>query len=676
MSMTGQEQERLESWKQIAAYLGKSERTVRRWQQVEGLPVHRHQHQQRGSVWAFRNELDDWLAGRRLSPEPLADAPNRHTLPIWVWIAATAFLTAGGAVWFTRPTQRRFPTMDSVPLTSIPGAAYGPTFSPDGKRVAFHLAPGKNGVPGIYVKTIGSDSTTPLVATKPWDLEFNYAPAWSPDGKFIAYLRRVLPAPHAEGSETWLRLVSPDSGMERSLIRVSNGPLLYGNHMHLSWTPDSQWIVTPMADGSRKGIHRVSLTTGKMEQLTSAPRLDYGSQLSPDGRTLVFLRQEGPPGAAVESVLRQNLTSDGLPTGSPQMLYTGRSQASGLAWLPSGKDLIFCNSTNAFFGPFNSRLFLLPADPGHEPVPLPSLDCSTVAVARTASPSRTSVVYASGGNQKAQIFTARLSALDDKTVFAPSTRFDALPSFSPDGATVAFLSNRTGGPEVWLAQRDGSELRRLTEDAAVWSGPRWSPDGKQLLFGAAREHGSLEHRLFVTAVDGGTPRLAAATPNASNPFWATDGQTIFFWRYTQSLRRELWTSPRNRGKPALLGTYLANFQQQSVAVGDSIYFSGSRWPFELKRLSVRDGKEETLTEMSSPYFALTQNFLYFIRKGDRMLCSFPISGGKLKEHGIMPVFEGVRRIIFGMTVSPDDSTILWAVTGEQQLDLQMVPDFR
>src|SRR5437868_5051593 len=70
------EPDRLDSWKQIAAYLGKSERTVRRWQQTEGLPVHRHIHQQRGSVWAYRKELDDWLDGRRLSPEPPADLPE------------------------------------------------------------------------------------------------------------------------------------------------------------------------------------------------------------------------------------------------------------------------------------------------------------------------------------------------------------------------------------------------------------------------------------------------------------------------------------------------------------------------------------------------------------------------------------------------------------------------
>src|SRR5687767_2192318 len=67
--------DRLDSWKQIAAHFGKSERTVRRWQETEGLPVHRHVHQQRGSVWAYKSELDAWFTKRRLGPEPLADVP-------------------------------------------------------------------------------------------------------------------------------------------------------------------------------------------------------------------------------------------------------------------------------------------------------------------------------------------------------------------------------------------------------------------------------------------------------------------------------------------------------------------------------------------------------------------------------------------------------------------------
>src|SRR5579872_1657646 len=61
--------ERLESWKEIAAYLGREVRTVQGWEKTEGLPIHRHQHARQGSVYAFRSELDAWREGRKQSPE-------------------------------------------------------------------------------------------------------------------------------------------------------------------------------------------------------------------------------------------------------------------------------------------------------------------------------------------------------------------------------------------------------------------------------------------------------------------------------------------------------------------------------------------------------------------------------------------------------------------------------
>src|SRR5262245_33089249 len=55
---------RLDSWKEIAAYLNRDVTTVRRWEKREGLPVHRHQHSALGSVYAFTKEIDSWLFGR------------------------------------------------------------------------------------------------------------------------------------------------------------------------------------------------------------------------------------------------------------------------------------------------------------------------------------------------------------------------------------------------------------------------------------------------------------------------------------------------------------------------------------------------------------------------------------------------------------------------------------
>lgn len=59
------EADRLDSWKEIAAYLGREVRTVQRWEKQEGLPVHRHQHDRQGTVYAYRSELDVWLGERR-----------------------------------------------------------------------------------------------------------------------------------------------------------------------------------------------------------------------------------------------------------------------------------------------------------------------------------------------------------------------------------------------------------------------------------------------------------------------------------------------------------------------------------------------------------------------------------------------------------------------------------
>jgi len=63
----------LDSWKEIAAYLGRGVRTVQRWEREEGLPVHRLAHDKRGSVYAQRDELAAWWDSRRVT---LAGQPS------------------------------------------------------------------------------------------------------------------------------------------------------------------------------------------------------------------------------------------------------------------------------------------------------------------------------------------------------------------------------------------------------------------------------------------------------------------------------------------------------------------------------------------------------------------------------------------------------------------------
>src|SRR5213594_1616804 len=99
--------DRLESWKDIAAYLKRDVKTVQRWERREGMPVHRHLHDRIGSVYAFGSELDTWSQGRRLRleeeeeelrAEPPADEevdvrPTRTSwAPLWLVLGGVAVL--------------------------------------------------------------------------------------------------------------------------------------------------------------------------------------------------------------------------------------------------------------------------------------------------------------------------------------------------------------------------------------------------------------------------------------------------------------------------------------------------------------------------------------------------------------------------------------------------------
>src|SRR5215469_15207473 len=70
-------QKTLESWKQIAAYLDRSERTVRRWESLEGLPIHRRGHQKSDTVFAYKHEIEAWARRRtrfRSQEQPVSRA--------------------------------------------------------------------------------------------------------------------------------------------------------------------------------------------------------------------------------------------------------------------------------------------------------------------------------------------------------------------------------------------------------------------------------------------------------------------------------------------------------------------------------------------------------------------------------------------------------------------------
>jgi TolB-like protein len=127
--------DRLDSWKEIAAYLGRSERTVRRWEEKEGLPVRRLHHEQRGSVYAYRAELDAWMESRQQgepaeasgppTPVPL-DPPSAPAQPKWVWAGAAAILAIAAAILTLGSHAPKRPVSSSIAVLPFENLSHNP----------------------------------------------------------------------------------------------------------------------------------------------------------------------------------------------------------------------------------------------------------------------------------------------------------------------------------------------------------------------------------------------------------------------------------------------------------------------------------------------------------------------------------------------------------------------
>ena len=118
---------RLESWKEIAAYLGRDVTTVRRWEKHEGLPVYRLLHHKLGSVYAYAAELDAWRDKR--APTAATDAPDVRQVSEVVRrgaharraaaLAALALALAAGLIWLARERTTIQPASASGGMRSL-----------------------------------------------------------------------------------------------------------------------------------------------------------------------------------------------------------------------------------------------------------------------------------------------------------------------------------------------------------------------------------------------------------------------------------------------------------------------------------------------------------------------------------------------------------------------------
>ncbi|HJZ56214.1 MAG TPA: hypothetical protein VKE74_14705 [Gemmataceae bacterium] len=218
---------------------------------------------------------------------------------------------------------------------------------------------------------------------------------------------------------------------------------------------------------------------------------------------------------------------------SPVRVTTDGSFKQNLQWSPDGKQFLF---TRIHQG--KMALWVMNDDGTALKRLLPEYDQPHFD--GHFSPDGKRIVYVSdqlqGTDGKLSIHTCAVDGSDDK-VLVPHKAFEESPRWSPDGKLVLWVSTRDGNPELYTVNADGKDIKRLTTEVAYDLHPAWSPDGKKIAFASGRTG---RQKLFVMNADGsGVKRLTDGEFLDAWPAWRPDGKKIAFVS-NQSGNYDIW----------------------------------------------------------------------------------------------------------------------------------------
>jgi Tol biopolymer transport system component/DNA-binding winged helix-turn-helix (wHTH) protein len=392
------------------------------------------------------------------------------------------------------------------PLTSSPGLEVEPAFAPTGDRVAFAWKGPEQEQWDLYVVAIGGGP--PLRLTQ--DPAADRQPAWSPDAARLAFVRR------GNGACS-LMSVAALGGDERRLARCREpAELAYSHDGRALYFSDRAAPEAPYR------VHALDLASGEVRPLLDPPDRGMGDHgLAParfDDR-LAVLRS---PVLGVEDLWLVERS------GAPRRLTEDQLKIHGFDWLPDGRSLVVSSNRGGLFS-----LWQVPAAGGE----LRWLGTSGGDLeAPTVSGDGRRVAFEQW-QEETNLYRLDLDALGaPRAASAPassprlvvrSTCWDFQPALSPDGTTLAFVSDRTGSSELWTARADGGEPSQRTRFGGAYVGsPAWSPDGRALVFDV-RAAGNGD--LWRLPADAAEPRLLTQGPASDlAPSWSRDGHSVLF----------------------------------------------------------------------------------------------------------------------------------------------------
>jgi Tol biopolymer transport system component len=365
-------------------------------------------------------------------------------------------------------------------ITNFAGVEVQPAFSRDGRSVAFVLDRG-----GQYDIHVGLLSGGSLVRVTN-DPNVEARPRWSPDGSKLLYAR-------LNESGLWdIWAVPALGGVARKLVDNAADP---------AWSPDDRSIA--YANLTTGGIWMCDPAGRGPRQITIAPVQERHRQpvFSRDGRRLAFVRRVatgGPYGelAVTEANTGQfrSLTDDGAFVGSP-------------AWSPDGSFIYFASGRGGAINIWKVTVA------GGQPEQITvgqgddaDLDVSTDGQRIVFSSYRINI-------NLEQIILNATRTPARVWLTADAAHGELGPGYSRDGKRIAYFTNRRGAESdaIWVMNADGGNPTPLAQDDRLNAYPRWSGDGRSLIF-ASRATGAGANRLWAQVdlrrvlLSGGAPQ--------------------------------------------------------------------------------------------------------------------------------------------------------------------------
>ncbi len=557
----------------------------------------------------------------------------------------------------------------ATPLTTYPGSELCPSFSPGGERIAFSWDGEKQDNFDIYVKQVGVAAPSRLTT----DARPDMSPAWSPDGRTVAFLRFSTSA-----KAELILMPSLGSGPERKLADVVVPTDTFKQRLRLlAWSSDSKWLIVSDAPSPEAplGLFLVSVETGAKRRLTQTAYYDdLEPALSPDMKRVAFARYVGSEASFVHVLA---LSDNYGPLGEPQRLAFDEGRSSSPVWTAGGRVLLFAHRAAAgkpslWYSTFSNRLRT-------RPVPIAADNATAVAL----SPNGDELLYTRGiVNSNIWAVEASGGPLCAATNKVPrpwiTSSFQELtPAFSPDGLQIAVQSTRSGWSEIWIHDRDGSHARQLTDLRGFIAGfPHWSPDGTKIAFHWRHEGPPGDAALYIADVPTGRAMRLTTGPIKEEvaPSWSHDGKWIYF-SSRQSGSYEIWKVPSEGGTAIQLTRNGGWVPSESADRKDLFYVhaNGSLW-----RMPLNGGAEQQLLSgvaARGSAYAVGKSGIYFIREakpGDaRQLGFYSFASEKIKVTADIP-----RAVDMGLAISPDEKLLLYPQIDQRVSNLMLVKNFR